>query len=760
MHSSAGARNSHPARMLHGWLFDVYPSQDGMVLWIIDTEGKPHRVRYRYAPSMYIGGDRRARGAAESAVRSLRIPITTSPAVQKELMSGDEIDVLRVAVDNPLAYPVVARRMAKVPGLALYNCDVPLGRLFFYESRLFPLARVRVTCDGDIVREIGVESNSNDLEYDVPPLVVLRLRLSHETGSDGANPTHGRRGRIEAVMDGEALLLDGDDPRESIHSLNRLLARYDPDVILTEWGDEVLLPGLRTMARDAGIPLALSRDTTAGVRLRRSRSYMTYGKVVFQGGAHMLHGRWHLDLRNSFIYGESELAGLLDVAVLSRIPVQELARTSTGTAISSMQLNQAILDGVLIPWKKSEPEEFKTASQLLLTDKGGLTYQPIVGMFEEVGELDFSSMYPTMMAKFNISPETIGCTCCPESQVPEIGYTVCKKRLGLVPHVLEHLLERRMHYKRRKQETEGSERAMYDQRQSALKWCLVTSFGYLGYRNARFGRIEAHESTTAFARDMLLRAKEIAETRGFRMLHALVDSMWLQRTGAKRHDYDLLAEEVTAKTELPIFVEGVYRWIGFLPSKTHRGVGVPNRYLGVFDDETTKVRGIEVRRSDVPILVEEMQEQMLQRMFRCTTLAELRAALPEVLAILEETLVRLRSGEVTASELVVTNRLSQEVDKYRHNTVQAITARTLERHGAELHPGEAVQFVITDRKAKVPEDRVRPYTLLGTDWSYDADAYAQMLVRAGATVLELLGYSEERLWTEVWGRVAPSVSPA
>ena len=1228
MHSPAGARNSHPARMLHGWLFDVYPSQDGMVLWIIDTEGKPHRVRYRYAPSMYIGGDRRARGAAESAVRSLRIPITTSPAVQKELMSGDEIDVLRVSVDNPLAYPVVARRLAKVPGLALYNCDVPLGRLFFYESRLFPLARVRVTCDGDIVREIGIESNSNDLEYAVPPLVVLRLRLSHETGSDGANPTHGRRGRIEAVMDGEALLLDGDDPRESIHSLNRLLARYDPDVILTEWGDEVLLPGLRTMARDAGMPLALSRDTAAGVRLRRSRSYMTYGKVVFQGGAHMLHGRWHLDLRNSFIYGESELAGLLDVAVLSRIPVQELARTSTGTAISSMQLNQAILDGVLIPWQKSEPEGFKTASQLLLTDKGGLTYQPIVGMFEEVGELDFSSMYPTMMAHHNISPETIGCTCCPDSLVPEIGYTVCRKRRGLVPSVLDHLLERRMYYKRRKQVTEGVERSIYDQRQTALKWCLVTcldsgtviptetagrlrvapikdiidpmlpngpgvhqvrglhvfgyderlrpiknpvknlikapapsrllriqlqsgrelrmipehgcfvvengrlavkraaelqegelipvafdlpfenqptavinlvkellqrlpdeekpswrvfgrvlkkriaeryvdlrnearknyadkiiwnwreygyiplqflpllqlrdedfstlllgrgkreggpiqqipgllevdedlgfllgffigdgsgqkwyitfwinsneldvarklreilakkfhlraglrkernanmyvlvvgsvalarifevvlglagstrngkldiprliwnadhrvvygflsgliasdgcvgkwqtflrissasksfveklgillalrgmphryrshgslynleiidegvlaiersgwlsrkhsltlkarltlaaslrpyskrvedcgpfrclpirsitevpssspfvycfeveqdlrgfvtaggifthnSFGYLGYRNARFGRIEAHESTTAFAREKLLQAKELAEARGFRMLHALVDSMWLKRPGATRHDYELLAEEVTAKTELPIFVEGVYRWIGFLPSKTHRGVGVPNRYMGVFDDETTKVRGIEVRRSDVPILVEEMQEQMLQRMFRCRTLAELRAALPEVLAILEETLVRLRSGEVTASELVVTNRLSQEVDRYRHNTVQAITARALDRHGAELHPGEAVQFVITDRKAKVPEDRVRPYTLLGTDWSYDADAYAQMLVRAGATVLELLGYSEERLWTEVWGRVAPSVSPA
>src|SRR5207245_2470896 len=81
------------------------------------------------------------------------------------------------------------------------------------------------------------------------------------------------------------------------------------------------------------------------------------------------------------------------------------------------------------------PEAFKTASQLIVTDKGGLTYQPLVGLYEQVGELDFSSMYPTMMARFNISPETIGCACCPDSRVPEINYTVCRRRRGLVPQV-------------------------------------------------------------------------------------------------------------------------------------------------------------------------------------------------------------------------------------------------------------------------------------------------------------------------------------
>ena len=744
--SGARSPKSEGRQLLEGWLFDVHPSHDGMIIWMIDDADRPHRLRYRYAPTFYVAGDRSALEVGRQGLARLRIPVTCEPTARRELMSGEQIPVVAVAVHNPLAFPAAARLLARIPGLTLYNCDILTTRLFFYETGLFPLARCALACAGDEAREVTLASRPEDLEYALPPLTVLRLSLESST----ANPSHGRPGQLAAGVDGETVVLDGDDPADTIHSLNRLLQRYDPDIVLTEWGDSVLLPRLQDLAARTGIPLQLNRDPTHRARTRRSRSYMTYGQVVYQAGAQMLHGRWHIDLRNSFIYAESELGGLLEVARLARIPVQELARTSTGTAISSMQLQRAVRDGTLIPWQKSEPEAFKTASQLIVTDKGGLTYQPLVGLYEQVGELDFSSMYPTMMARFNISPETIGCACCPDSRVPEINYTVCRRRRGLVPQVLDHLLERRLYYKQRKQATTGSQRASYDQRQTALKWCLVTSFGYLGYRNARFGRIEAHEAVTAFAREMLLRAKEVAESHGFRMLHALVDSMWLQRPGATRADYDALAQAVTEATGLSIFVEGIYRWLAFLPSKTHRGVGVPNRYMGVFENNATKVRGIEVRRSDVPALVVQTQERMLQRMFRCQTLQDVRAALSELLGILEESLIRLRSKDVEAAELVITNTLSQEVGEYRHNTVQAITARTLDRHGAHLHPGEAVQFIITSAGAKVPEDRVRPYALLGSDWHYDLEAYATLLLRAAATVLELFGYSEERLREEVW----------
>jgi len=74
-------------------------------------------------------------------------------------------------------------------------------------------------------------------------------------------------------------------------------------------------------------------------------------------------------------------------------------------------------------------------------------------------------------------------------------------------------------------------RKVYKARAAAHKWLLVTCFGYLGYKNARFGRIEAHESVTAYGREALLRAKEVAEEMGYEVLHMYVDGLWVCRPG-------------------------------------------------------------------------------------------------------------------------------------------------------------------------------------------------------------------------------------
>lgn len=145
-------------------------------------------------------------------------------------------------------------------------------------------------------------------------------------------------------------------------------------------------------------------------------------------------------------------------------------------------------------------------------------------------------------------------------------------------------------------------REIYDRRQGALKWVLVTCFGYLGYRNARFGKIDSHIAVCAFARDTLLRTAHIAERRGFENMHGIIDCLWLRKQGAVEEDYLELCREIEEDTGLPIGLEGVYRWIVFLPSRVNRNIPVLNQYFGVFRNGEIKMKGIETCRSDTPSL--------------------------------------------------------------------------------------------------------------------------------------------------------------
>jgi DNA polymerase-2 len=361
-----------------------------------------------------------------------------------------------------------------------------------------------------------------------------------------------------------------------VGEIARFLKRFDPDVVLSDDGDASLLPFLFSAEERWKTFIPWDRESYPVRRQanRKGYSYFSYGRTYYKAPAHLFLGRWHIDRQNSFIYGESGIEGVIELARMAKVPVQRMARTSPGTAITSMQLDRAFQEGILIPWRKGEPERFKTAWDLLVADKGGLVFQPRLGIFEDVAEIDFTSMYPTMMAIHNISPETVLCGCCENHRVPEVGYSICEKREGIVPKTLRPILSRRAGLKRMAKEDKINEdtakRETYNRKQTALKWMLVTSFGYLGYRNARFGRIEAHEAVTAFGREKLLIAKEICEEMGFELLHAITDSLWIRKKGFTEEEVLELCKKISDATGVNMNLEGIYRWMAFLPSKNQK----------------------------------------------------------------------------------------------------------------------------------------------------------------------------------------------
>jgi DNA polymerase elongation subunit (family B) len=66
-------------------------------------------------------------------------------------------------------------------------------------------------------------------------------------------------------------------------------------------------------------------------------------------------------------------------------------------------------------------------------------------------------------------------------------------------------------------------------------------------------------------------------------------------------NYLELKESIERETGFALSFEGIHKWIAFVQSKHNDVLPVPNRYFGVYEDGTLKIRGIEARRHDTPI---------------------------------------------------------------------------------------------------------------------------------------------------------------
>ncbi len=708
---------------MRGWITDCYPSDDdqGVVVWIRTAEGHI-RVQRPLRPSFLVAGDdlktlsRDIEGCGAKA----------SMQKARTRLAGPSEDVLRVSVEGFQQMARLARtvdRWGSYRDYELYNVDLTPSQRFMLPRGLFPLGLVEA--------DAGLRSLDSPLRLNYP-LPPLRTMTIDPVISRPFDP------RPDDVLKGirvDGTLLEGDE-EGMLRELSDMVDEEDPDIILIQRGDKGRTSHLFDRAASLGLDLCLGRE--AGVRSGPGKSYHSYGRTVYKPPALKLKGRMHLDT-SAFMYSEGGLGGLIELSRLSGLPLQDLSRLSPGSAISAMQSDHALRGGHLLRWKKNVPEDFKSVSHLVVCDRGGMIHQPRPGVHEDVLEMDFSSMYPSIISRFNISPETLECDCCPSSEdvVPGLGYRICRKRRGLLPEVLGPLVERRRAFKHMAI-TDPSRAELHRQRAKLLKWILVTCFGYTGYRNARFGRIECHEAITAYGREIMLSTAEMASGLGMRVIHGIVDSLWLQGGG----DHEALAAEVKARYGIPLEVEGRYRWIVFLPN-LHNGAGALNRYYGVFEDGELKIRGIAARKRDCVGCVKDFQTRALNAFSSAQGRMEMEERVPEILEMLRSWTDRVSSGEVSAEDITLVRRTSKMMGEYRQFNDSRAAAEVLASFGHEPLPGQSMAYIIRDSTTRRASQKVA----LPEFWDgvYDRERYSEMLIRSAEEILIPFGWDRDRI---------------
>jgi len=721
---------------LDGWLLDLYPSPDeGLVLWLLTGEGR-RRLRQVFPVTFYAAGPGPQLRELWRFLRAHPARLHLARQERRDLFLSKPQIVLAVTTAQPGDQPRLFQQAAAAfPELTYYDADLPISLRHAALYGTFPLAHCQVSVNtNDNVTGIRVLNSPWETDPEIPPLRSLFIEPD-------VDPAHAPPTCLHIRSERASYRLPLSPPRPLLINLRAILERHDPDLLLTYWGDTWLLPYLLEQSDQLQLPLPLNRDPAQQVIRKEARSYFAYGQVIYRGQQVHLYGRWHVDGCNAVLFHEYGMEGVFELGRVTALPIQTVARVSPGTGISAMQMITALRLGVLVPWHKQQAEQPQSALNLLHADQGGLVYQPTIGLHRDVAEIDFISMYPSIMAHFNISPETVGAEKVDAQRVPELELMISHSQPGLVPQTLQPLLDKRLKLKARLADLPAWDprRTAYKARSTAHKWLLVTCFGYLGYKNARFGRIEAHEAVTAYGREALLRAKEAAEDLGYTVLHMYVDGLWVRKDGERQAaDFQPLLEEILARTGLPIALDGVYRWVAFLPSRVDRRVPVPNRYFGLFQDGSFKLRGIEARRHDTPRFIKDVQMEMLELMGKAPQPVD---SLPAQVTLLRRRLSELRSGRVPLERLLVTQTLSRTLEEYRSPSPVARAVAQLLACGKSMRPGQRVRFLFTRGEPGVQAwdaPAVGPVIP-------DLGRYITLLVRAASSIVGSVGVDEQTL---------------
>ncbi len=298
---------------------------------------------------------------------------------------------------------------------------------------------------------------------------------------------------------------------------------------------------------------------------------------------------------------------------------------------------------------------------------GGLVLEPAVGMHYNVLHLDFTSLYPSIIQTFNISPETWLRPNDDEEQQDEFVYTpnkqVFSREKGIIPRVIGGLLQARndIRYnelKKLKEGTEEYEVAYF--KQYAFKTISNSFYGILGADFTRYYRKETAEAITLSGHYLLRLVEHWCATKDIQVLYGDTDSVFVS---AEFHlDSDTVYTQVNAFINYHLFhhfgiydshmdlkLEAVYDSLLLLGKKKY----VKN------EGGELKIIGLEARRRETLPFSAKYQTELLDLLILKKASAE------RVIKWVEKLRDYVLGGNMTKEEVTLQIKLSKHVDEYR-----------------------------------------------------------------------------------------------
>ena len=766
--------------------YEVISREPHVILWGIDESGRRVLLRDRkFRPYFYVvpeNPDIIERIAKE--IRRFSKP--SSPIISINIIKrkyyGRPVEAIKVTTVIPeyvREYREVAKKLLGVR--EVLEADIRFAMRYLVDKDISPctwhIFEVKELSRSPMYRVDAIyeiEQVVEKIEEPLPPKMKI-LAFDIEVYNPRGTPRPGQDPIIIiAAMTSEGeikqFIAKNKDDREVIKNFIEFVQSYDPDIIVGYNSDKFDWPYLLERAKALGIKLDVSR--VRGVEPRTS----VYGHISIPGRLNVdlynfaeeiqevkvktleniaeflgvmkksertiipwyeMPKYWdNPSLRPLFIkYSKEDVISTMGIAekilpfaiqlsALTGMPLDQVGAASVGFRLEWYLIRAAYKYNELVPNRVERPYE---------PYRGAIVLEPIRGVHENIAVLDFSAMYPSIMMKYNVGPDTyaeseeecepIGCWV-----APEVGYRFRKEPPGFFKIVLQTLVSARKKIREemKRHSPDSYEYRILDERQRALKILANATYGYMGWVGARWYFRQGAEAVTAWGRQTIKTAISIAKELGLKVIYGDTDSLFASYDSEK---INKLIEKIKSELGLEIKIDKIYRRVFFTEAK--------KRYVGLTQEGRIDIVGFEAVRGDWAEIAKEVQEEVAKVILREM---DTNKAIEYVRSVVKE----LTGGKIPIEKLIIWKTISKRIEEYEVDAPHVTAAKILLRHGYKVEVGDKIGYVIVKGSGNI-SSRARPYTMV-TSQDIDTSYYIDhQIVPAALRILEYFGVSEKQL---------------
>jgi DNA polymerase I len=767
--------------------YEIVGSEPHIIIWAITRDGKRVVLRDRtFRPYFYaVLSDHSSAQNIVSRVKAIGEP--SSPILNVELVDkkflGKSVKALKITTLIPEYVRKYRERVKQIPGvLDVVEADIRFSMRYILDKGLRPcgwhtaeVSELRPTQSFRVQEEYEVVGEIRSLEDSTPPRDLRVMAMDIEVYTEHGSPKSQRDPVIVigvATSNGDVQQFTAESlvDKSAIQEFTNYVLSYDPDIVLGYNSNNFDWPYLLERSNYLGVKLDVSR------RKGTTLSTSTYGHISIPGRLHVdllnyaeeipeiklksldvvaeylgvmkrservlidyadipkywkdpegreLVLKYNLDdVTSTLKLGEKFLPFAMQLSYVTRLPLDQVGPASVGYRLEWFLMYEASRRGELIPnriEKESEPY------------RGAIVLKPIPGVHSNIVVLDFTSMYPNIMIKYNIGPDTIerGGVCSEETHyiAPEVNHCFRKEPEGFFKNVLSRLLElrRKIREEMKKYPPGSPEYVLLDERQRAVKILANATYGYMGWVQARWYCRECAEAVTAWGRQLIKGVIEKASQLGLKVIYGDTDSLFVTHDPEK---IKALIGFVEQNLGFDIKVDKVYVRVFFSEAK--------KRYAGLLEDGRIDIVGFEAVRGDWADIAKEVQEGVVEILLK-------KGSVEEAVEYVRRVVGDLTQGKIPLEKLVIWKTLTKPIEEYEAEAPHVLVAKKLMRLGYKVEVGDKVGYIIVKGSGKISE-RAEPYILVRDPRIVDVEYYIdRQIIPSALRILEYFGVSETQL---------------